>query len=68
MHKKTREIAELKARRNTTFQNKIHVMCNQQPYSTKPGAKYEFKTHLTNHCLRIRSGEFLLEVVKATVG
>lgn len=30
------------------------------------GAAYEFKTHLTNHCFGIRSGESLSNVLKAT--
>ena len=35
-------------------------------YFVKPGTRYEFKTHLTNHYLEIRRGKNLLEVVKAT--
>ena len=35
-------------------------------YFVKLGTRYEFKTHLTNHYLEIRSGENLLQVVKAT--
>ena len=35
-------------------------------YSVKPGTRYEFKTHLTNHYLEIRCGKNLREVVKAT--
>ena len=35
-------------------------------YSIKPGSIYEFKTHLTNHYLRISSGKILSKVVNAT--
>ena len=36
-------------------------------YFVKPGTRYEFKTHLTNHCLGIRWwwGKFIPEVVKS---
>ena len=33
-------------------------------YFVKPGTRYEFKTHLTNHCLGIRCGKKLLKVVE----
>lgn len=35
-------------------------------YFVKPGTRYEFKTHLTNHYLEIRCGKNLHKVVKAT--
>ena len=35
-------------------------------YFVKPGTRYEFKTHLTNHYLEIRCGKNLQKVVKAT--
>lgn len=34
-------------------------------YFVKPGTRYEFKTHLTNHYLEIRCGKNFQKVVKA---